>query len=116
MIRSENRKRKSSVDLLPGGVKVTAYAADLGRLAEDEQAMRWAEMGLNERQITGLQHIAEQGNISRLGYARLTGVSAKTAYRDLGELVAKGLLTPKGSGRYVHYVLSDGVASASKIE
>lgn len=94
---------------IPGGVKVTAYAADLGRLAEDEHVMRWAEMGLNERQVTGLQHIARQGKISRLEYARLTGMSAKTAYRDLGELVAKGLLTPKGSGRYIHYVLSDGI-------
>jgi ATP-dependent DNA helicase RecG len=73
----------------------------------NEQAMRWAEMGLNERQMKALIHIAQHGPISRKQYCELIGVSRMTAYRDLADLVKRDLLQVGGSGRYVHYVLAE---------
>lgn len=92
---------------VPGGVIVTAYAADMGKIAEDEQAMRWEEMGLNERQVEALLYAKKHGQISRRDYAQLTGVSTKTAYRDLAQLVARGILETRGAGRYIHYVFKE---------
>jgi predicted HTH transcriptional regulator len=88
-------------------VIVTAYAADMGKIAGDEQAMRWEEMGLSERQVEALLYAKKQGQISRRDYAQLTGVATKTAYRDLAQLVARGILETRGTGRYTHYVFKE---------
>lgn len=90
---------------VPGGVIVTAYAADMGKIAEDERAMRWTEMGLNERQVKGLLFVETHGRIGRSEYERLTSVSSRTAHRDLGDLVRRGFLEMRGTGRDTHYVL-----------
>lgn len=93
-----------------GVVTVTLYAARPTipeQVDLNEQAMRWAEMGLNERQMKALIHIAQHGPISRKQYCELIGVSRMTAYRDLADLVKRDLLQVRGSGRYVHYVLAE---------
>ena len=93
-----------------GVVTVTLYAARPTipeQVDLNEQAMRWAEMGLNERQMKALIHIAQRGPISRKQYCELIGVSRMTAYRDLADLVKRDLLQVRGSGRYVHYVLAE---------
>jgi len=91
---------------VPGGVIVTAYAADMGKITEDERAMRWAEMGLSERQVKGLLFVETHGGLSRSEYERLTNVSSRTAHRDLGDLVRRGFLEMTGTGRDTHYVPS----------
>jgi len=93
-----------------GVVTVTLYVARPiipEQVDLNEQAMRWAEMGLNERQMKALIHIAQHGPISRKQYCELIGVSRMTAYRDLSDLVKRDLLQVRGSGRYVHYGLAE---------
>lgn len=90
-----------------GVVTVTLYAAcptTQQQIDLDEQVMRWTEMGLNERQVKGLTHVRQHGSISRKEHCELTGVSYMTAYRDLTDLVERGLLQISGSGRYLRYV------------
>jgi len=93
-------------EAIPTGVKVTLYAAELNKLAEDESAMRWADQGLNERQIQAMLHVERMGRITRKEHTQNTGISERTAHRDLSELVGRGLLESNGSGRYVYYALS----------
>jgi len=64
----------------------------------------WAE-GLNERQVEAVLYVGEHGRISRGECAKLLGVSARTAARDLSDLVERGILTLRGAGRGAHYVL-----------
>ena len=91
---------------IPGGVIVTAYAADMSKIAKDEQAMRWREMGLNERQQRALQHLEASGQVGRREYVALFDISPVTASRDLADLVARKLLERRGAGRNVRYVLA----------
>ena len=51
---------------------------------------------ISERQYRGLLHAREHGTIARRQYARLTGVSGRTALNDLTDLVRKRLLEPTG--------------------
>jgi len=83
--------------------------AEAVRGDKEEQEGRWAAAGLNERQIKGLVHAAQQGSISRREYGDLTGVSHMTAYRDLSVLVQHGFLQVRGTGRAVRYVPSANV-------
>ena len=100
------KPRLPKFEAIPTGVKVTLYAADLNKLAEDESAMRWADQGLNERQIQAMLYVERTGRITRKEHTKNTGISERTAHRDLSELVGRGLLELNGSGRYVYYVLS----------
>jgi Fic family protein len=47
------------------------------------------------------------GGMSTEKYVALTGVSRATAYRDLSDLVVRGLLSVSGQGRGTRYSLSD---------
>jgi ATP-dependent DNA helicase RecG len=91
-----------------GVVTVTLYAARPAtpeQVTLSEQATRWTKMGLNERQVKALLLIEQRGVISRQQYCELIGTSRMTAYRDLTDLVKRGLLQVKGSGRQIQYVL-----------
>ena len=61
-------------------------------------------MGLNERQVQAMLHLATRASITSREYRELTGVGKDTAHRDLRELVRKGLIKRRGQGRMVHYV------------
>jgi ATP-dependent DNA helicase RecG len=73
-------------------------------LAEEDQTVRWVQMGLNERQVQAMLHLATHASITSREYRELTGVGHDTAHRDLRELVRKGLIKRRGQGRMVHYV------------
>lgn len=61
---------------------------------------------LNARQRRAIGHIKVTGRITNQEYQELTGAPARTATRDLGELVQKGLLAKASeTGRGTHYVL-----------
>ena len=47
----------------------------------------------------------EHGRITNADYREMFGVSNKTAYLELDDLVKRGILAKVGSGRTVHYVL-----------
>jgi len=62
-----------------------------------------AGLGLNERQLKALAAIRRQPRFANSDYQAATGISRATAKRDLEELIAKGLIVPKGSGRGAYY-------------
>lgn len=62
-------------------------------------------LGLNERQKQAVVYAKQKGSISNLAYRELTGVSRKTAMRDLGGLVEQKVFIMVGSKRGVYYNL-----------
>lgn len=65
-----------------------------------------ASNDLNPRQQTGLQLVRDKGSISTSEYVAATGVPARTAYRDLQDLVERGLLVVRGKRRGARYYLA----------
>ncbi len=63
------------------------------------------KMGLNERQIKAVKYVKEKGKITNSEYRKTVGISDEEARKDLGKLVAKGILQTKGKGRSTHYVI-----------
>jgi predicted HTH transcriptional regulator len=61
---------------------------------------------LNERQARALEYLKAYGQITRSEYCTLTGVQKSEAYRELQEMIQKGLLVRRDRGRGVHYVLA----------
>jgi ATP-dependent DNA helicase RecG len=66
----------------------------------------WRRMGLNERQIGGLLHLAEHRRITNRDLQDMApDVSAETIRRDLADLVERGLLLKVGEKRGTYYIL-----------
>ncbi len=66
----------------------------------------WRRMGLNERQIGALLHLAEQRRITNSDIQELApDVSPETIRRDLADLVERGLLLKIGEKRGAYYIL-----------
>lgn len=66
----------------------------------------WRRLGLNERQIAALVHLAEQRRITNSDVQELApDVSAETIRRDLADLVERGLLLKVGEKRGAYYIL-----------
>jgi ATP-dependent DNA helicase RecG len=75
---------------------------DVGGADTDE----WRKLGLNERQIAALLHLAEQRRITNRDLQDLApDVSAETLRRDLADLVERGLLLKVGEKRGAYYIL-----------
>jgi len=51
----------------------------------------------------------ELGKIANAEYQQISGVTRKTAARDLNDLVGKGVLERRGEKRGAHYVLGEGL-------
>ncbi len=67
---------------------------------------RLQSLGLNERQIKAVLYVKERGRITNREYQELTGISKRTATRDLDELLEKGVFERLGAtGRGTQYVL-----------
>lgn len=71
-------------------------------------------LGLNERQIKAVMWVKGRGSITNRQYRELHGVSNKTAYLELSDLVQKGILTQEGTGKAIRYVLSKSNAKVTK--
>jgi Fic family protein len=80
-----------------------------------EKSRFWADHSateLNARQRKVLQRLLDDGDGGFLGglnadkYMKMTGVSKATATRDLGSLVAAGLLRTTGQGKGVRYYVN----------
>lgn len=70
-----------------------------------EQVM--AVMGLSDKQRQVLDFVKTKGQIANRDYRELTGVTIRTASRDLDDLVVKRILRKVGTtGRNTHYVLA----------
>jgi len=72
------------------------------------------EAQLNERQKRILAHALEAGSVTRRWCVTEFEIVNDTAGRDLKSLVDLGLLTPKGQGRGVHYVVPAPSESTGK--
>jgi len=62
-------------------------------------------LGLNERQIKAVMWVKERGSITNREYRELNGVSNKTAYLELTDLMQRGVLTQEGTGKALRYIL-----------
>ncbi|MCK4730218.1 MAG: DeoR family transcriptional regulator [Candidatus Aenigmarchaeota archaeon] len=58
------------------------------------------ETGLNERQKEAIEYLKSKGKITNKEYRRLNlGITDKTVFRDLQDLVNKKVIMPKGKKR-----------------
>jgi|GEM_PF-3137007 len=64
---------------------------------------------LNDRQLKGLGVLRQKKKLSRRKYALLNNIAIATAFRDLKDLVEKGLAVPVGMGRGTFYSLSQQI-------
>ncbi|MGA9352024.1 MAG: hypothetical protein WBW48_24940 [Anaerolineae bacterium] len=77
-------------------------------LAEGEaETIGLVALGLNERQRRAIECVQEHGRITNREYRELGKVSHEIAYRELSELITKGLIEKRGAGRGTHYTLVD---------
>ncbi len=84
---------------------ITLYGAAAGEgITTSPPSDRAAQWGLNERQARALDYLTAYSQITRGEYATLTGVAKSEAYRELQEMVDKGVVARRGRGRGVHYV------------
>jgi len=73
---------------------------------EHEEKNKQPFLNLNRRQLKILRYLQNIPQIKREEYVEIMDVSTMTAYRDLNELVKKGLLKVTGKGRGTKYVLA----------
>lgn len=92
-----------------GSFVITLYGLDVEKaLAEGEaETIELVAQGLNERQRRAIEYIQEHGRITNREYRELGKVSHEIAYRELSELITKGLIEKRGAGRGTHYTLVD---------
>ncbi|MBI2547807.1 hypothetical protein HYW21_00485 [Candidatus Woesearchaeota archaeon] len=62
---------------------------------------------LNERQKAALEYLSVSKEIGMKMYVEIAECSKATAKRDLHDLVLKGVIKQKGTGRATYYVLRD---------
>jgi ATP-dependent DNA helicase RecG len=64
------------------------------------------ELELSERQMGAIEYVRQKGRITNQDYARLVGVSRRTATRDLVMLVEKGIFRQIGKGKASYFELA----------
>lgn len=89
------------------GFLVTLQGQPVEDLGPDGVDTReWARMGLNERQIAAMLHLADEHRITNRDLQeRYAEVSPETIRRDLADLVERGLLLKVGDKRATYYIL-----------
>jgi Fic family protein len=85
---------------------------------EEEKVQRKKELllGLNSRQLQVLNQLKNQMKVKRSEYADDMGISFMTAYRDLDELVDRGLIYRYGHGRSTYYTAHSKDKDSKKLE
>jgi len=88
---------------------ITLYGLDMEKaLAEERaEALDLARLGLNERQQRAVLYVQEHGLITSREYRAINRIGKTMAYRELTDLVERGLLERRGEGRSTRYVLSE---------
>ena len=62
---------------------------------------------LSNRQLEAIKYLQTHQALTRKEYCELTGISPRTAHRDLTDLVERKLLRSIGKGRSSRYILTD---------
>ena len=83
-----------------GGFLVTLYKDNL----TEEQL---AKLGLNARQVKAVLYVKEKGKITNGEYQEINATTAKTAFRDLDEIVKCDILEKLGENKSTHYKLKN---------
>jgi ATP-dependent DNA helicase RecG len=74
-------------------------------IATEVDSHRWAQLGLNERQIAALDYLTAHQRITNCEYQKLyPDVSAETVRRDLSDLVEKDVLLKIVDKRATYYI------------
>ena len=92
------------------GLPRPEFASDMGqfivRFTSPVNGVRVVEAAdLNERQQRAVAYVREHGRITSSEHCALTGIGKVQGVRDLNALVGTGILSRRGGGRAVHYVL-----------
>jgi ATP-dependent DNA helicase RecG len=89
------------------GFLVTLTGQPLDEMSPEGLDTRdWARLGLNERQIAALIHLAAEHRITNRDLQeRYADVSAESIRRDLADLVERGMLLKVGDKRATYYIL-----------
>jgi ATP-dependent DNA helicase RecG len=91
------------------GFKVTLFShpkQGRPRQPTSDTVRSWLAQGLNERQITALNFVLDNGRITNSDYSSLCpAVSSETLRRDLADLVKRDLLLRVGEKRATYYIL-----------
>jgi len=88
-----------------GVVTVTLLSA-IAPASQDFQVVAWQKMGLNERQIKALLYIQQHGALTRSNYMAVNNVVRMKAYREISDLVQRGLIQGVGKTRSHRYEFS----------
>lgn len=72
----------------------------------DEESKSSLTNNLNDRQLIGLKIVQTKGSITNSEYREATGVTDRTALRDLSEMVELGILVSRGIKRSQRYFLA----------
>jgi ATP-dependent DNA helicase RecG len=68
-----------------------------------------AALGLNDRQLAGLELLRSEGRLTSGRYQEHTAISRQTAARDLEEMVHKEILERHGRERGAFYLKAKGM-------
>ncbi len=97
--------REPDFENIAGGFLVSFYAPDdILSLIPESGKINLKELGLNERQIKGLEIIFKNGKITNSEYAREFNISRNSATNDLTSFIEKGLIKRIGKGRGCYYI------------
>ncbi|MCG7847813.1 MAG: helix-turn-helix domain-containing protein [ANME-2 cluster archaeon] len=97
--------REPDFENIAGGFLVSFYAPDdILSLIPESGKINLEELGLNERQIKGIELIFKNGRITNSEYAREFNISRNSATNDLTSFIEKGLIKRIGKGRGCNYV------------
>jgi ATP-dependent DNA helicase RecG len=67
-------------------------------------------LGLSDRQIKAVLYVKEKGRITNLEYLEInTGITDRTALRDLDNLIEKGIFQRVGEKKAAYYELANVV-------
>lgn len=94
---------RMAVELEAAGMPLPTFSSESGRFRltfhrEILSEERLRNMGLSERQLLAVSYVKEHETISNTEYQTVTGVSKRTATRELSELKLKDILVSEGGG------------------
>lgn len=74
---------------------------------DTHNAEKLKESGLNDRQVKAVLYVKEKGKITNGEYQELNKTTAKTAFRDLDELLKMSILKRYGDNKSAYYELNN---------
>lgn len=91
-------------ELSKAGLPKPAFISEIGRFKLVFHKQRFTDaqlkkVDLSERQLKAISYLKEEGSITNSAYQKVTGVSKRTATRELNDLILKEILISEGGLR-----------------